>query len=532
MQNLTESEISQLNEWAGFLSFQESFILKALLDCDSNIIFVDTGNQAGKTSGIVMDYILRILGRHPIEKKNIRPNTAVRIIRFASVRLPTEKDENGEISNTVYPQFKKFFPSYLIKKDITARRPAVTIRDCQGGKDIVVEFTSYNQEVETQAGQQRFSVFLDEESPKGFFEEQIPRLMAADGDLIIGCTPVESITWMFEDIFQRASIVYNSPTIIDYIKKKEGKLLLPKESTGIKSNIALIRAASDDNPTLDKDVIEDKMTGYSDEALIAIRRYGIFHQISGVVHKDFDRVHILDKQKYFPDGIPHEWIHARGIDFHEFKNWACGWICLSNTDEAFIYDEYSPSPGRMVTSMIAREIASKSQDYQYRINLIDPRAAIKQANTGYTPLDDLNRAFSEYRREGLGTGGYWTTWDTKNLRGRDVLRERLKNSRLVGVPFNNSVNRDGVRSYLPTLWVLDNCKETIYSFKNWRQEEWANREANITKDEKDKAQDKYSHYPITFECIFKNPAFAAAMNRGRVLPQRRSGYENLMRARI
>ena len=46
-------------------------------------------------------------------------------------------------------------------------------------------------------------------------------------------------------------------------------------------DIAVIQAATDDNPTLSKAVIEEKLSIYEDPDDIAIRRYGIFRQVSG-----------------------------------------------------------------------------------------------------------------------------------------------------------------------------------------------------------------------------------------------------------
>ncbi len=528
---IPEEDIQTYNEWAGYFSLKPNFIKWALSRCNKKMIGVFTGNQAGKTANIVRDYIDRILGLHPIEEKNMRPNTPIRVIRFASQTLPTESETGGEIRNTIYPQFRTFFPYHLIKKDITARRPAITIRDPQLGNDIVVEFVSYGQEVQSQAGHQRWSIFLDEESPMSFYEEQLPRLIASHGDMVIGLTPTESLTWTFENIYERASEIYNSSTIIKYLKKRDGITHKVKELIDRNSNIAVIRAATDDNPTLDIKDIEEKYSGL-DDVTREIRRYGIFHQISGVIYKEYDPgIHFISRNKYFPEGIPYTYLNARGIDFHEFTNWACGWIALSPDNEAFIWEEYNPSPGRMVTREIAREIAVRSQDYHYPLNLIDPWAAKTQVNTGQTCLDDLNRAFHEFKREGLGSGGYWQTWDTKNLRGRDIVKERLQNSRKIGKPFNNRIVKDGVESYLPTLWVLDNCIHTNYGFRNWRQEQWASRESLITKEEKNKAQDKYSHFPITYECIFKNDAFRAGRFRDVPVNQRRSGIEHYMQPR-
>lgn len=535
---LTQQEIGTLNDWAGFLSFQENFLLWAMLDTDANIILLDTGNQAGKNATIAKHYVMRLLGMHPIERKNMRPDTPVRVLRFAAETLPTEKDESGETRNTIYPAFKRFLPNGLIKKDITFRSPKMVLYDPQGGPEITVEFTSYNQAVQSQAGHQRWSIYLDEHSPHSFFQEQIPRLIAANGDLVIGLTPTEGVTWEYEELFEKAQWMYNSPRLVNYLKKAHNMSLSVRDELGRHTNIAVIRAATDDNPTLDKKVIQEMMSRY-EGGEYEMRRFGLFHQITGVIFKEFENRlntreqfgHIVSRNEYFQDGIPYEWIHARGIDFHPHVNWACGWMALSKYNEAFVYDEYNPSPDRMVTLEIVREVAHRSGDHRFVVNLIDPLAQVTQPNSGLTPVDDINRAFTSFRREGLGTGGYWQSWDTKNERGRDVIKERLKNSRLCGRPFNNRIVKNGRESYLPTLWVLDNCQMTAHAMKNWRWQQWSDRDALMTKDEKNKPEDRHSHFPVMIECLFKHPALSMISYRDSVIPARKSAYDGTMRVR-
>lgn len=826
------------------------------------------GMKTHNTSTVVKHYIDRILGMCPIEEKNMRPNTQIRTIRFASETLPMEAGAGGEVRNTVYPQLKKFLPYELIKKDITIRKPVMTIKDPQGGRDIFAEFVSYNQEVQSQAGVQRWSIYMDEEPKRTFYDEQIPRLLSANGDIIIGMTPVEYIcfdqetciltkrgwkkydeilmndkvlsysiekdcyewsdiigfylnkvsddlfsmvnhdfdafvtkghkwvvenirslgklklkeieninskdrikrfskfnteidnsnytdsfiklvgwcvtdgsfyknsqitiyqsktaypqycneiyncltdfdkenwsineyeynkriicgksweghgivchyhinynlaksirevtnkktinqdficslsnrqlnvlfetmikgdghrfsnttitfsqtenfklledfqlictllglkttiredrsnfkrydkhrhlvyvysqglryspnvhykslkvekkhydgfvwcvhtenntlvmkrnncisisgnSWTFDEIFERADVIYNSPTIVEYFKKK-GEILERKQSLKDKPRIAVIRGATDDNPTLDKNVIDERFSIYDDIDTTEMRRYGVFHQSTGAIFKDFStNIHVISREEHFSSGMPQDWVHARGVDFHEHTNWACGWIALSKQNEAFIYNEYNPSPDMMVTLEIAREIALRSKDCHFSINLVDPWMAKKQMNTGLSPLDDLNRAFYEFKREGLCIGGgYWQTWDTKSARGRDIIKERLKNSRLIGRPFANRIVNKGEERYLPTLWVLNNCQQTIHSFRNWRWQEWANRESLMTKDEKNKPQDKYSHFPITFECIFKHPAFSVSRYKTQFIKPRESVHAHYFQMR-
>jgi hypothetical protein len=105
-------------------------------------------------------------------------------------------------------------------------------------------------------------------------------------------------------------------------------------------------------------------------------------------------------------------------------------------------------------------------------------------------------------------GGSWQTWNTKGDYGRREIQRRLKNSLQVGKPFNNLIVQDGTKMYLPTLWVLDNCKITADFMRKWRWDEWAdNRAALTTKDMKDTPQQKWSHFNMVWEAIFKEPRF-------------------------
>lgn len=546
IEKYSEDQVQAFNDMAGYLSFMPNFISWALGQCRARIIFIVTGNQFGKTANISYDYIRRIFGTHPIKEKNITPDVSIRTLRFCANALPLETSDEGEVKNTIYPQFKKFLPPSLIEKEVSQRKPTLVIKSPLGGRNVVIEFVSYGQEVQSQAGFQRLSCFMDEESPKSFYEEQLPRLLAANGDLIIGLTPANEITWTYETLYQRAGTIYNSPTIIKYLKKKEGLThpMIEKNVSG-DPRIAVIRAATDDNPTykylVDKinkefgtkmtvdEYIKDILVGIDDPTTMEIRRYGIFHQIAGSIFKSLVTTpgegQVISAEKYFPRGIPEEWVHARGIDYHPHTNWACGWIALSDHNEAFIYQEDNPSPDFNTTYAMVEGVVYKSKDFKYAINLIDPTADIKQPNTGLTPLNDINRYFNEFKRNGVGTGGYWQTWDTKNQRGRDIIKERLNNSRVCGRPFNNRVVKNGVESFLPTLWIMDSCPITIYMFKNWKWESYVTREAQVTKEDKNKPEDKNSHFPVLYECVFKHPLFSTGKFRPRVT--RESPYERM-----
>jgi len=226
---------------------------------------------------------MRILGTHPVETKNLRPDCPIRIIRFASETLPTDP-EGGEVKNTQYPAFKKRLPPSLLKKDITIRKPVMTIKDPQGGSDIFVEFVSYNQTTQSQAGVQRFSIWCDESAPLEFYEEQRPRLLSAKeygygGDLIYSLTPAEFIGWEFDQLFERAEIYIRSPHVCDRVLQRTGERPRNIETTDMKTGIAVIMAATDDNPVYSKEMLDEEYSTYDDENIIDIRRYGLFKQV-------------------------------------------------------------------------------------------------------------------------------------------------------------------------------------------------------------------------------------------------------------
>jgi len=551
-------QTQQLNEMKTFLSYKQTWLFHKFINSPEKLLGLFTGNQYGKTAGCAYQYVMRVFGVHPVPEKNVlyfkcesracinghrydKPpedgicqdcgkqlgkfsghkftiktlprdmncpqcNTKIarherqsRIIRLCSNTLPHEKrnthedsSESAEIKNTVYPALKKWLPKFLIKRDITERNPSLTVTDPHGFGDIIFEFISYNQASARDAGGagvQRMSCWEDEEAPIDFHKEQLPRLVAEDGDLIISLTPANMMTWTFDEVYERAKIYYRTEV---NAKFKERPRI---EETDSHLSIAVFEASMDDNPTLDEQSIEGIMSNYDDPDDIATRRHGVFKQSSGRIF-DFDyKVHFIDKNKWFEDGMFDTWLHARMCDYHEKTPWAIPFVAMSPSNEVFIYDEYNPSPDKLVTLQITREIARKSSDHKYPINLMDPLGTKTQSNTGVSVLDDFNDQFRLYKKEALCTGGYWEAWDTKSTKGRDAIRQRLKNASLCRTPFNNVVEKEGLKTYLPTIWVLNNCKVTGKSMKNWRY------------DDKDKPEQKWSHFCTALEAIFKDNRF-------------------------
>jgi phage terminase large subunit-like protein len=576
----------QLNDLKGFLSFERTWQLERFIRMPQKVIGLFTGNQSMKTSSTAYQYVLRVLGMHPVPKKNVvyfecstrnKDNLSPhghhtfidggvtvmgweagtwtkdtvpkdlkcpfcgadivihqrnkKVFRFASENLPGDKDSAGdksqstEVRNTTYPEFKKWLPPFLVKRDIRFRSMSMIVHDpltgmtfgtgenkiYHAGGDIVVEFVSYSQAVQAGAGVQRMSIWCDEEPSKEFWDEQLPRLVAEDGDIILSLTPANKMSWSFDDLYEKASIYYRTSSVCEYLNqgaKSTADIVKPVETTSLKTSVGCMQAATDDNPTLGKEIIEELYDQVADPDTLATRRYGIHRQVSGRIFKDFDyRIHFIDAEHYFPDGMFTAWKHFLLVDFHEHNPWAVMFITLSPHNEAFVWWEWSPSPEKYVSRVIAHDIALKSAGYNFEFSLIDPLAAKNQTNTSTSTIDDLNEYFWDFKKEGICGRHNFESWDTKATSGRDAVRNRLKWSKIVKRPFNNLHKEPGREFRVPTLWVLNNCKQTAQSLKQWRMEEWTRASDNINRERKETPSQKFSHFCMCLEAAHKDSRF-------------------------
>jgi hypothetical protein len=472
---------------------------RRLIGLPYNIVFLLCGNQGGKTASVALEYVLRVMGVHPIAEKNKLSKN----IRCLSSSLPESVDPN-EQDNTQYLELKRFLPYESILKDITARSKTLTVSSTTHGKSYF-EFMSTKQELQDTGKVQRCSLWADEEPPRPFWEESRMRLLARGGDTRLSLTPVNGLSWTYDELYERAHYKWCSDTIVRELGyPKEQFFDVPSKT------IAVIHIATDDNPTLTQEAIDIIMEDIDDSDVLALRRYGVFRQVTGRVHKAYNpQIHFISMDRYFPSGIPYEWTHARGIDYHESRiPWSVLWLGISPHNEWFIWQEFHPAidgAKAMTTHEIARHVVRNSGDFYYTVNLIDPLANKKQSNTGFSVTEDLNRIFDELRQdEGLGTSTYWEGWDTKDTKGRDQIRMRLKNAAAVGKPFNNTIVKHGQRQKLPTLWICNTCPETNKSMQRWSFDEWATVQSRSVNEPKDKPQQKWSHDCMVIECLAKD----------------------------
>jgi len=69
--SLSNKDIQALNDFEGFLSFKPTWAVKKFVNAPHKFVTLFFGNQGGKTGAVAFGYVLKILGRFPIPKKNI-----------------------------------------------------------------------------------------------------------------------------------------------------------------------------------------------------------------------------------------------------------------------------------------------------------------------------------------------------------------------------------------------------------------------------------------------------------------------------
>lgn len=448
------------------------------------------GNQGGGTAVTTSDAILRLLGLHPVPERNVINKP----IRFVSKTVPKGPEDE---ENQQYVEFMTRFPAEMIKTKITARSNMMTLKDPFGGADKKVEFMASTQELDAFMSVQRSAYYQDEEISRIKFDENKMRLMTQGGDVVMSLTPVRGMDWTYDSIWKRASKIYRSKIICD-------KFGLPRFEKGINSDIEVFCWATDDNPIVDQLTIDNIFSDIDDPDELAMRRYGVFRQVSGRIYKAYDsKVHFIDYNRHFNPSVFRNYWHYRIIDYHPRKPWDVSFVAISPYHEWFVWNEMHAAHDNRVTVDLRDDIKSESllhEDEMFnRATLIDPLAQQKQANTGFSVYDDLTMGEEGLRRV--------TSADTKNTQGRMNIKMRLKNSLICGVPENNKRKGEpDIRygEYLPTLWFLNNCKGHDEHFKSWRYVDWKQEHVKAVKTVK-KESEKWSDY-----C--RNMEFLGALN--------------------
>jgi phage terminase large subunit-like protein len=176
----------------------------------------------------------------------------------------------------------------------------------------ILEFRSYDQDLEKFAGTSRHIVWHDEEPPKHIYNENMARLVDTNGESMITMTPVEGMSWIFDDIYQ--------PGL-------EGH-----------PDIEVIEIEMQENPHLSTEAINRFLDSLDPDERKA-RERGEFVAIGGRVFKMFNETdHVID-----PIMPPKNWNWFVSFDHGLNNPTAIEWHAVSPDNEVITFDEHYAS---------------------------------------------------------------------------------------------------------------------------------------------------------------------------------------------
>lgn len=386
------------------------------------------GNRSGKTVSGATEAVMWLTGQHRwIET----PEPPVRG-RCVSV------DFTNGVEKIVKPEIARWMPpSALINGSWEASydRETKTLTLENGS---FLEFMSNDQELDKFSGTSRHFCWFDEEPEEDIFKECMMRLVDTGGSYWMTMTPVEGMTWVFTDIYERGI---------------EGD-----------DNIDVIIVDSEMNPYVSS-VEREVLLSYLTEDEKKARQKGTFVQLGGLVYPMFkEEDHVIPH--FVP---PKEWLWVRSMD-HGFTNpTSWHWSAIDPEGRIFIFDEHYES-GKIVAHHAAavHSITSKyEREPDYSVG--DPSIRNTDPITGTSVL-------LEYLDFGIPI----VLGNNDQKAGINRVARYLIGREIEGKRY-------------PQLFITENCTELIREIKKLRWATWANKKDDRKKNKKEEQHKKDDH---------------------------------------
>jgi phage terminase large subunit-like protein len=383
------------------------------------------GNRSGKTTGGAAEAIYRLIGRHPYKAV---PEPPV----FGRVHSVDFKYGVGQI---IIPEIVRWLPPSFLKngswEDSYDRQDNILTL----ANKSKLEFKSYEQDLEKFAGTSRNFNWYDEEPPKHIYNESQARLIDVRGDCFITMTPVEGMTWVYEDI---------------YLPGLAGD-----------PNIFIIEIDMSENPHLDQEAREDYLRTLDPDERAA-REKGEFIAVGGRIFKSFNvSTHV---QPFFIP--PKNWQWFVSFD-HGYNNpTAILWHAVSPKGKVVTFFEHYAS--EMVVKDHAAKYHSINNDLARVPDFLigDKAMAQRQGVTGTSILQ-------EYADHGVYIG----TRNSDVLSGLNRMISYLKQDQYG----------------LPTWTITDNCVNLITEMRKYRWETYSSRKVQFEKNKQETPHKKDDH---------------------------------------
>ncbi len=235
------------------LNFVPSPIQEAFLMSKVKVRVVEGANRSGKTEVCAVDTAIQITGIVPATIKELYPKHLLRAGRYwaSSLSYPFSRD-------VAKPKLRKYLPKRLVDRF----NKADSIFYLKDGGEIGLK--SQDSGRDAYAGDSRLQIWMDEEHSREVYKEAYMRTIDCRGRLVMSFTPVEGLTWAYEDLFLKAKRYYYT-TNIHGIKEEAGVVHTPAEIKLLKERKLMMRENTD--PDADENVEVFIMTIYDNTYL-------------------------------------------------------------------------------------------------------------------------------------------------------------------------------------------------------------------------------------------------------------------------
>lgn len=409
------------------------------------------GNRSGKTVGGATEMAYWLMKKHPFRKLPL-PEGPVRM-RGVAV------DFNYGVDMIMIPELMRWIPPSYYRNGSYEDSYDNNHRLLTLSNGSSVEFRSYEQDLAKFAGTSRHGTWFDEEPPKHIYNECMARHVDTDGFTWITMTPVEGMTWVFNDLYEPGTL--GDP------------------------NIDVIEIETTENAHLSPEAIQRFLNGLDADERKA-RQRGQFVAFGGRVFKMFNETdHVI--QPVDPESL-REWEFYTSFD-HGYNNpTAILWHAVSSDNHIITFHEHYAS------EMTVAEHAKVYHDYNQLIqrepdfDVGDPAMSQRSGITGTSILQ-------EYADNGV----YISAGKNDVLSGVNRMIQYLRvedDEPLVPHIVTGEITGN-------CMWhVTANCTHLIDEMKKLRWKTYTSRKMQFDNNKKEEIHKKDDHAPDSARYFF------------------------------
>ena len=415
------------------------------------------GNRSGKTVGGCVEGIWRATGTHPYrdDLNNLGPTRG----RVVAVSF------NEGVEKIIFPQYQQWCPTKYLRGGSWESAYNKATRTLHFTNGSTIEFMSYDQDLDKFAGTSRHWIHFDEEPPKDIYKECLARLIDTDGEFWITMTPVEGITWVFDDLYE--------PNI-----EKQGEY---------NPDVFIVEINTLENPYLNQKAIESFLLSVDDDDVHA-RIEGQFVRKGGRIYKNFDPTiggtHVLSEpienaKEYFKD-----WLWICSLDHGLNNPTAVLWTAIDKEGFGVVFDEHYRAEWSVKQHADFIKLKIKQHGRMPDIFIADPSITQRNAQT----MIDIKMA---YMKEGIA----WQTGNNDVKAGIIRVKHYWNRAKYIGRRTHPLfVDKDDKESdAFPRLRVSPACVNLIKEAKSYRWKTYRDKKLQYENNPYDEPHKKDDH---------------------------------------